>query len=264
MASARFALTGDDFGTTVTGVTSRLMSVASLATVSRPILHQASDDADFIGEEEKGHFHFAAEPGSRGFAYARLLFRRPLFAMFALCGGILLLACLNLAGLLMARGAARERELATRLAIGATRQRLIQQMLVESLLIAILGTAAALAVAPLVSRSLAALLFSADSGWRLDTSLDARVLCFAAMIAVVSAVLIGLVPALEATAGNVNDHIKDGRHARPRSERRRILPRVLLASEVALALVLVVGAGLLATSLVRLFKSGLGFDPRGL
>jgi predicted permease len=237
---------------------------ASLATVSRPILHQASDDADFIGEEEKGHFHFVAEPGSRGFAYARLVFRRPLLAMFSMCGGILLLACLNLAGLLMARATARERELATRLAIGATRQRLIQQMLVESLLIAILGTAAGLAVAPLASRSLAAILLSVDSGWRLDTSLDVRVLCFAACIAVISAVLIGLVPALEATAGNVIDHIKDGQHARQPQERRRILPRVLLASEVALALVLVFGAGLLATSLVRLFQSGVGFDPRGL
>jgi predicted permease len=237
---------------------------ASLATVSRPILHEASDDAEFIGEEEKGHFHFVAEPGSRGFADARLLFRRPLLAMFAMCAGILLLACLNLAGLLMARGAARERELATRLAIGATRRRLIQQLLVESLLIAILGTAAGLATAPLVSRSLAALLLSADSGWGLDTSLDVRVLCFAACVAVMSAVLIGLVPALEATAGNVNDQIKDGQHARQRLERRRILPRILLASEVALALVLVVGAGLLATSMVRLFKSGLGFDPKGL
>ena len=237
---------------------------ASLATVSRPILHAASDDAEFIGEEEKGHFRFAAEPGSRGFADARLLFRRPLLAMFAMCAGILLLACLNLAGLLMARGAARERELATRLAIGATRRRLIQQLLVESLLIAVLGTAAGLAVAPLVSRSLTALLFSGDRGWLLDTSLDMRVLCFAACVAVISAVLIGLVPALEATAGNVNDQIKDGQHARQRLERRRILPRILLASEVALALVLVVGAGLLATSMVRLFKSGVGFDPKGL
>jgi predicted permease len=237
---------------------------ASLATVSRPILHAASDDAEFIGEEEKGHFHFVAEPGSRGFAYARLRFRRPLLAMFAMCGGILLLACLNLAGLLMARGAARERELATRLAIGATRRRLIQQLLVESLLIAVLGTTAGLAVAPLVSRSLAALLLSSDSGWLLDTSLDVRVLCFAACVAVISAVLIGLVPALEATAGNVHDQIKDGQHARQRLERRRILPRILLASEVALALVLVVGAGLLATSMVRLFQSGVGFDPKGL
>ncbi len=241
---------------------------ASLAAVSRPILHAASDDAAFVEEEEKGNFHFMAEPGSRGFADARLLFRKPLLAMFAMCAGILLLACLNLAGLLMARGAARERELATRLAIGATRRRLIQQLLVESLLIAILGTAAGLAAAPLVSRSLTALLFSGDRGWLLDTSLDVRVLCFTGCVAVISAVLIGLVPALEATAGNVrdriNDQIKDGQHARQRWQRRRILPRILLASEVALALVLVVGAGLLATSMVRLFQSGVGFDPKGL
>ncbi len=237
---------------------------ASLATISGPILHQASDEADFIVEEERGHFHFVAEPGSRGFAYARLLFRKPLLAMFSMCGGILLLACLNLASLLMARSAARERELATRLAIGATRHRLIQQLLAESLLIAILGTAIGLAVAPLVSRSLAALLLSGNSGWLLDTSLDVRVFSFAAVIAVISTVLIGLVPAIEATAGNVNDHIKDGQHAMQRHERRSIFPRILLASEVGLALVLVVGAGLLAVSLVRLYKSGLGFDPNGL
>jgi hypothetical protein len=175
---------------------------ASLFTVSRPILYETSNDSSFIVEQEKGHFHFAAEPGSRGFTYARLLFRRPLVAMFAMCGGILLLACLNLASLLMARGAARERELATRLAIGATRGRLIQQLLVESLLIASLGTAAGLAAAPLVSGALPALLMSGNSG--------------------------------------------------------------VQASEVALALVLVVGAGLLATSLVRLYRSGVGFDPRGV
>ena len=87
---------------------------------------------------------------------------------------------------------------------------------------------------------------------------------FAALITVASAVLIGLVPALQATAGNVSDHIKEGQHATRPQQRRKILPRVLLASEVALALVLVVGAGLLATSLVRLYKSGLGFDPNGV
>jgi predicted permease len=241
---------------------------ASLAAISRPILHQASDDGSFIADEEKGLFHFAAEPGSRGFAYARLLFRRPLVAMLAMCGGILLLACLNLASLLMARGAARERELATRLAIGATRQRLIQQLLAESMLLAILGTVAGLAIAPLVSSSLAALLMSGDSGsqlgWQLDTSLDMRVLGFAAVITFASTVLIGLVPAFQATAGNVSDHIKDGQHARQPHKRRGLLPRLLLACEVALALILVVGAGLLATSLVRLYQSGTGFDPNGL
>jgi putative ABC transport system permease protein len=237
---------------------------AELLTVSNPILHEAVDDPSFIADKEKGHFHFVAEPGSRGYTYARFLFRKPLIAMFAMCGGILLLACLNLASLLMARGVARQRELATRLAMGATRRRVIQQLLTESLTMAALGTAVGLAAAPLVSHSLAAL---AENGWtemRLDTSLDLSVFVFAALIALVSSILIGLVPALQATAGNLNDHIKEGQQARPAFERRKILSRALMASEVAMALTLVIGAGLLATSLLRLFKSGAGFDPKGL
>ncbi|HEV2272922.1 MAG TPA: ABC transporter permease [Acidobacteriaceae bacterium] len=239
---------------------------AALLTISGPILHEASTDSSFIADEEKGHFHFAAEPGSRGFTYARMLFRKALVAMFSMCGGILLLACLNLTSLLMARGAARERELAMRLAMGATRRRLIHQLLVESLLIATVGTALGLAAAPLVSRSLGAMLMSgsASQSVMLDTSLDMRVFLFAAFIAVTAAVLIGLVPALQATGGDLNDHIKEGQHASKTHERRRILPRVLMASEVALALVLVAGAALLATSLVRLYKSGAGFDPTGV
>ncbi len=238
---------------------------SALLAVSNPILHEAgAADARFIAEKEREHFHFVAEPGSKGYTYARFLFRKPLVAMFAMCGGILLLACLNLASLLMARGVARERELATRLAMGATYRRVIQQLLTESLTLAALGTAIGLAAAPLVSHSLAVL---AENGWtemRLDTSLDLRVFAFAAVIAIVSSILIGLVPALQATAGNLNDHIKEGQQTRPGLERRRVLPRALMATEVAVALTLVIGAGLLATSLLRLFKSGTGFDPKGL
>jgi predicted permease len=238
---------------------------AELLTVSNPILHEAgAADARFVTEKERSHLHFSAESGSRGYTYARFLFRKPLVAMFGLCGGILLLACLNLASLLMARGVARERELATRLAMGATRLRVIQQLLTESLLLAAMGTAAGLATAPMVSHALAAMV---ENGWndvQLDTSLDLRVLVFAALIAAVSALLIGLVPALQATGGSLNEHIKDGHYARQSQQRRKILPRILLASEVAVAMTLVVGAGLLATSLVRLFKSGAGFDPNGL
>jgi predicted permease len=238
---------------------------AQLLTISNPILHEAAaGDAGFIAEKEKVHFRFLAEPGSRGYTYARFLFRKPLVAMFAMCGGVLLLACLNLASLLMARGVARTRELATRLALGASRARLVRQLLTESLLIAVLGTAAGMAAAPLVSHSLVAMV---SNGWNdvlLDTSIDLSVFGFAALVAVLSTVLIGLVPALQATAGNLNDHIKEGQHGRQAKEQRRILPRVLMAAEVAVAMTLVVGSALLATSLVRLYKSGPGFDPKGL
>jgi predicted permease len=238
---------------------------AALLTVSGPILRQTADDASYIADAEKAHFHFVAEPGSRGYAYVRSLFRKPLIVMFAMCGGILLLGCLNLASLLMARGAARQRELATRLAMGATRRRLIQQLLTDSLLIAFLGTVGGTMAASLVSRSLAAFMMRSDSfiqNGRIDTSIDLRVFGFAAIIAIVSTLLIGLIPALQATSGNLSDHIKDGRHVR--QEFHKILTPALLASEIAVALTLVVGAGLLATSLVRLFKSGIGFDPGGL
>ena len=238
---------------------------AALRAVSGPILRQTADDASYIAEAEKSHLHFVAEPGSRGYAYVRSVFRKPLIAMFAMCGGVLLLGCLNLASLLMARGATRQRELATRLAMGATRRRLIQQLLTDSLLIAFLGTISGMMAASIVSRALAALILRSNTfiqNGQIDTSLDLRVFGFAVIIAIVSTLLIGLIPALQATSGNLSDHIKDGRHAG--QALHKILTPALLASEVAVAMTLVVGAGLLATSLVRLFHSGIGFDPRGL
>ena len=236
---------------------------AALLPISMPIVHEVVPEPAWIARAEKDHFHFTAEPGSKGFTYIRFTFRKPLIAVFAMCGGVLLLACLNLASLLMARGAARGRELATRLAMGATRVRLIQQLLIESLLIALMGTAIGLAVAPFVSKALAAMLMS-GGGVHLDTSLDLRVLGFAVLAALVATLLIGLVPALQATSRNLNDHIKDGQHATQAHERRRILPKAMLAAEVGLALMLAVGAGLLSTSLTRLYRSGAGFDPKGL
>jgi predicted permease len=242
---------------------------AQVGSVSSAVVHRVPSDARWLAQMEKSHFHFVAENGSAGFTYVRLLFRKPLTAVFAMCGGILLLACLNLASLLMARGAARQNELATRLALGATRRRLVQQLLVESLLIAVAGTALGLAISPLVSKSLAAMLLGGQFEMHVDTSLDLRVFAFAAIAAIVAALLVGLVPALQATSGRLNDHIKGGQHGGGQHitqahERRSLLPRVMMAGEVALALMLVVGAGLLASSLARLYMSGAGFDPRGI
>jgi predicted permease len=239
---------------------------AALFTISGPILHDASTEPSFLADKEKGHFHFAAEPGSQGFTYARIFFRKPLVAMFSMCGGILLLACLNLMSLLMARSATREREMATRLAMGATRRRLVHQLLVESLLLATAGTVLGMIAAPLVSHSLAAMLMSgyASQSMALDTSLDVRVFLFAAFTAIMVAILTGLVPALQATGSDLNHPIKEGQHASPAQARKKILPQLLLVSEIALALVLVAGAGLFATSLVKLYQSGAGFDPKGV
>ena len=237
---------------------------AHIASLTSTVLHERVPDAKWIATREKQNFHFAVESGSAGFNYIRMSFRKPLVAVFCMCGGILLLGCLNLASLLMARGAARQRELATRMAMGASRQRLIQQLLIEGLLLGIVGTLAGLVLAPVVSKSLAAVLLRSDDGIVLDTSLDIRVFGFAALAAIVASLLFALAPAVQATSLNLIDRIKDGLHATQTQERRKIFPRVLLGMEVALALMLVVGAGLLASSLMRLYNTGEGFDPRGV
>ena len=240
------------------------LRAASKLILDEAIPDEAIPDARWIKEARDEHFQFVAGPGSKGYSYLRLIFLRPLSVVFALCGAMLLLACLNLASLLMARSASRERELATRLALGATRRRLIQQLLIESLLIALLATAAGMMAAPAVSQSLAALILSKAPGATLDTSLDMRVFAFIALAAIAAAVLIGWIPALRATSANLNEQIKSGSQASSARERRRLLPRVLMGLEVALALILVVGAGLLATSLARLYRTGLGFDPKNV
>jgi len=237
---------------------------AALLPISSPILHDTVPDAGWIARKEKQQFHFIAEPGSRGFTYVRSAFKSPLMALFAMCGGILLLACMNLTSLLMARAHSRERELATRLAMGATRGRLIQQLMIDSFLVSVLGTLLGLALAPAVSQSLAAMLASgAGRDVFIDTSIDLRVLGFAALAAFAASLLIGLVPALRATSGSLNEQIKDGQHAAQKPS-RHLFSKSMLAAEVALALLLVVSAGLLATSLTRLYRTQVGFDPAGV
>ncbi|MBS1803843.1 MAG: ABC transporter permease [Acidobacteria bacterium] len=237
---------------------------AALTAVSDGILDESIPDAKWIKDARTHRFHFAAEPGSRGYSYMRDTFQKPLVVVFVLCSAMLLLACINLASLLMARAAARERELATRLAMGASRVRLIQQLLVESLLIAVLGTAAGLMAAPAVSRFLAAVLIGGNGAYViLDTSLDMRVLAFVAIVAVLSTLLVGLVPALRATSKSLNEQIKSGTQS-VHSRQHGLLPRVLMSMQVALALILVFGAGLLATSLQRLHRIDLGFQPANL
>jgi predicted permease len=237
---------------------------ADVAANSSAILHEMIPDANWVAERERRQFRFTAESGSTGFTYIRTFFSKPLMAVFAMCGGVLLLACLNLASLLMARGAARQKELATRLAMGAGRGRLVQQLLVESFMISAAGTVAGLTMAPLVSQSLTRLLLNGQSETHVDTSLDLRVFAFAALMAIAASLLIGLLPALRATSGSLNEQMKHGQHTTLACERQGILPRAMMAAEVALALMLVVGAGLLASTVVRLYRSGTGFDPRGI
>jgi predicted permease len=236
----------------------------AMRAASNSILEEAVSDAEWLKEQRAQHVQIGVESGSTGFSSLQHFFAKPLIVIFALCAAMLLLACLNLASLLLARSAARERELATRLAMGASRRRLIQQLMVESLLIALLGTAAGMMAAPLISHTLKAVLLGRDADTVLDTALDIRVFAFVSLTAIAATLLIGLIPALRATSRNLNEQIKSGSQTLSAHERKRILPRMLMGLEVALALMLVVGAGLLAVSLTRLYRTGLGFDPKGV
>ena len=243
---------------------------AALAAVSDQVLRSEVTDTGWIKDAMRHHFRFVAEPGSTGFSYLQLKFKKPLLVVFVLCLALLLLACLNLASLLLARATARERELATRLAIGASRGRLIQQLLVESLLVAVAGSVLGVAASPLLSHALAALLMGnngsplAMNPIVLDPSLDIRVLVFSTLTAFFATLVIGVVPALRATSRELNEQIKGGTHASSKRSRRRIVLRPLMSLEVVLGLIILVGAGLLTASLLRLHGTGLGFQPDGL
>jgi predicted permease len=213
---------------------------------------------------KRSNLYVSAEAGATGFCDTRIYFRKPLIALMILVVMVLCVACLNLASLLMVRSASRERELATRSALGAPRSRLLQQLLTETLLLAPVGTAAGFGASLLFSRLLVTFLTRQGDSLQFDTAPDVRVFAFAASVAALSTVLIGIVPALRATGHSLQDRIKQAGVSLGGAERRHIWPRLLMASEIALASLLVTGAGLLGYSLVLLHDSPIGFDPHHL
>jgi len=187
--------------------------------------------------------------------------RKPLWILLGAAGLVLLVACSNLASAFLARGTDRHHEMAVRGSLGADRGRLLRQLFVESLAVALAGAAAGVALAVAAVRAL--VLFGPSSLPRLDAArLDPQVLAFTLVLAVVTAVLFGLVPALRLTR-SAAEGLSTGSHAsRNRSWQRSW--RLLVTAEVALALVLLVGSGLLIQSLWRILRVDLGFEARSV
>jgi putative ABC transport system permease protein len=186
-----------------------------------------------------------------------------MLALIAAAALVLLVACVNVANLLLARSAARERELGMRTALGARRGRLIRQMLAESVLLAVAGGAAGLGVAALCHRGLLALVGDRIPIPRLEQiALDTQVVAITAFVAVATGVIFGLVPALVSTR-QAGDALREGgRHGAGR--RLHQLLGAMVVAEVALSLVLLTGAGLMMRSLVKLRGTDLGFRVDGV
>src|SRR5229473_2771853 len=189
---------------------------------------------------------------------------RPALAiLMAAVAVVLLIACANVANLLLARAASRRKEIAVRLALGGSRGRLVRQMLTESFVLASLGAALGLAVAFWTARSLAAFLPPYASRASFDTRPDAVVFAFTLGLTVVTTLLFGLAPTLAASKQDLLTALKDNT-AVGRGPRKVSLRHVLVITQVALSMVALISAGLFVRSLREAYKADPGFDPQGV
>ena len=202
-------------------------------------------------------------PGSKGDSGLRRQFASPLLVLTALVGLVLLIACANVANLQVARATARQKEVAVRLALGASRSRIISQLLVESLALALAGGAVGLMVAVWMDRALLRFLPAGDSPLTLSTTPDWRILLFNVGLTLLTGVIFGLAPALQATRPNMAGTLKDqvGSIAGGTSVGLR---KILVAAQVSLSLLLLIGAGLFIRSLSNLKDLDPGFRTGNL
>ncbi len=210
------------------------------------------------GQKEYRQRSFALRPAATGFSDTGMQYRTALFTLMAVVGLVLLIACANIANLLLARAAARQREISIRMAIGAARRRVMRQLMSESLMLSLLGAAGGLLFAVWGSQLLVRFLSTAGNELQLDTAPDLRVLAFTMGVAALTGLLFGLAPTLRATNVSPNNVLKE--HARGMVGGRIGPGRVLVTGQVALSLMLLVGAGLFLGTLRNLLTTDLGFN----
>ena len=237
---------------------------AQLAAISAPIF-QATLPA-YRAEDAKHYLEFkvGAYPGGTGISQLRRQYESPLWLLLATTGLVLLIACANLANLMLARATAREREIAVRLAIGASRGRIVRQLLAESLLIAAVGAGFGALLAQWLSHFLVECLRTDNNRIFVALSLAWRIFAFTAALGVVTCLIFGLVPAIRATGTAPGAAMKAGSRGSTDTRERFGMRRALVVAQVALSLVLVVGAMLFVRSLRNLMTLDAGFRQEGI
>jgi predicted permease len=222
-------------------------------------------------EERKGFLdqRINLQTGARGSSTLHEAYGAPLKVLMGLVGFVLLIACANVANLLLARGTARQKEFAVRLAMGAGRGRLIRQLLSENLLLALAGAAAGILLAQWADTLLLQMVSQGSTGpegVQVNLRPDARMLAFTLGVAVLSAILFGLIPALRATRLDLTPILKStaGGTTGENASRRLPATKVLVIAQVAISLILLVAAGLFVHSLSKLSEVNLGYKPENL
>ncbi len=211
--------------------------------------------------EPKDYPHLAVDSGSQGEMNTRRSLAQPLRLLFGVVGLVLLIACANLANLLLVRASSRQKEIAVRLAMGASRWRLIRQLLTESVLLGVLGGGLGVLFAQWIRDGLLTDWIGRETA--LNPRLDLRVLGFTLGLSFLTGIVFGLVPALRATRLDLTPALKDsGRSSSPTA--RSFLSKSLVAAQVSLSVLLLIGAGLLLRSLHNLQRVDAGFNTRNL
>jgi len=241
-------------------VVSRIASGATAAQAAaqlEPIYNQEVPTANKFGGPPLPPERLRVEPAATGISDLRRQFSQPLFILMGIVGIVLLIACANTANLLLARAAARSGEFGVRLALGAGRRRLVRQLLVESIVLAVAGGICGVLLASLVTRLLVAYMSAGQTPIVLELTPDLRVLTFTAAVSVLTGILFGLTPALRATRIDLTPSLK----ALGRSVRGGLRSgKILCVTQVALSLVLLIGAGLFVRSLQKLNGQDSGVD----
>jgi predicted permease len=229
-------------------------------------IQRGHDISKWSDQDRRDFFthHIVLLPAAHGTDYLQKEFKQPLFLLMGMVALVLLIACANVANLLLARASVRQREIAVRLALGAGRGRLIRQLLTESVLLALMGSALGVLFAYWGGPVLVALMAHGQNPVTLDVHADLAVLGFTLLVALLTGIAFGLAPALRATRMSENTSMQAGSRNLTASRGGRRLGRGLVIAQVALSLVMIIGAGLLVRTLHNLETLDPGFNRHGV